>query len=80
MYVDARKVSIHQQGSPDRVKGRLLMASIRGPGNRGWGHTRESAPIERQFRSVSINIVERRVSHLPKAEDATDESITMAVR
>jgi hypothetical protein len=44
--VDARKVNIHQLCPRDRVKGRLLMASIRGLGNQGWEHMRESIPID----------------------------------
>jgi hypothetical protein len=44
--VDARKVNIHQLCPRDRVKGRLLMASIHGLGNQVWGHTRESVLVD----------------------------------
>jgi hypothetical protein len=76
--VDARKVNLDQLCLRDRVKGRLLMASIRGPGNQGWGIREGPFPLIKQFRSVSITIVivEKSVSHPPEAEDATEKSIT----
>jgi hypothetical protein len=44
--VDVGKVNIDQLCPRDRVKGRLLLASISGPANQGWGHTRESVTID----------------------------------
>lgn len=40
--VDAGKLNIHRLCSRVQVKGRLLMASVRGLSNRGWGYTKES--------------------------------------
>lgn len=47
--IDATKANIDQLCPRDWVKGRLLMASIRGRGNQGWGHTTGSISIDKAF-------------------------------